>query len=111
MRSYNRFITDVEIEVTVDGQPDMATLYNLSCGGCMLEIRNQAAVPGTDIEVALRNVGRMPGRIVWQVDRNIGVQFDNPLHQKAVELVGFSSQGEDFDRNDPRDKFGLPLFG
>ena len=111
MRSFNRFATDEEIQLRIDGQRDIATLYNLSCGGCMIEIRNPAAVEGAEIEVDLRDVTTAQGHIVWKIDNKAGIKFATPIHQKFVELLGYSALAEKFDANDPRDRFGLPIFG
>ena len=111
MRSYNRFVTDEEINVVVEGERDVATLYNLSSGGCMLETRNANAVNGADVEVDLRGMVKAHGHIVWRVDEHCGIKFGTPVHQKIVTMLGYSYHGDDFDAEDPRDRFGLPLFG
>ncbi len=111
MRSFNRFVTDEEINIIIDGERDVATLYNLSCGGCMIETRNPAAREGADVEVNLRDMVTAQGFVVWRIDQHAGVKFATPVHQKIVQLLGYSETGENFDANDPRDRFGLPLFG
>ena len=111
MRSFNRFSTDEEVQLRLDGERDVATLYNLSCGGCMLEIRNPAAQVGAFVDVELRDVAVAHGHIVWRIEEKAGVKFTTPLHQKIVELLGYSGSVERFDSEDPRDRFGLPLSG
>ncbi|NNC60640.1 MAG: PilZ domain-containing protein [Erythrobacter sp.] len=111
MRSYNRFVTDEETSVVLDGEKDIATLYNLSCGGCMIDLRNAGAVVGSDIELNLRDLVTAHGTIVWRIDNYAGVKFETPVHQKIVHMLGYSATGEAFDTEDPRDRFGLPLFG
>jgi hypothetical protein len=108
MRSYNRFKVDQEIGCRIDGKTVQASLYNLSSGGCMIETTDDAAEEGAEIGVALTDKVQMPGRIVWRLGKNAGVKFDLPLHQKVVEHFGYA-HGEDFDRDDPRDRFGIPL--
>lgn len=111
MRSFNRFSTDEEINVKIEGERDVATLYNLSCGGCMLEIRSRSAQEGSDIEVDLRGMVKAHGHIVWRIENKAGVKFETPVHQKIVEMLGYTSAAEKFDVDDPRDRFGLPLYG
>lgn len=111
MRSYNRFIVDQEIECVMNGARDFVMLYNLSSGGCMIEIANTDASEGDAIEIVLKDMGAVPGTIVWKVGRNAGVKFETILHQRVVEYFGFSGGQEDFDQHDPRDRFGIPLVG
>ncbi|GAA4036253.1 PilZ domain-containing protein [Parerythrobacter jejuensis] len=111
MRSFNRFDTDEEIPCRIDGEKDVATLYNLSSGGCMIETRNSSAREGSEIEVNLRDMATAQGIIVWKVDKQAGVKFATPVHQKIVEMLGYTATAEKFDANDPRDRFGLPLIG
>ncbi|MXO89859.1 PilZ domain-containing protein [Pontixanthobacter aquaemixtae] len=108
MRSYNRFRTDQEIECRIGGKDLIVSLYNLSCGGCMIETSDDAAEEGAEVELSLTGKTTIPGRIVWRLGKNTGIKFDLPLHQKMVEHFGYSDE-EDFDRNDPRDRFGIPL--
>lgn len=110
MRSYNRFETDQEIACTISGSTDSGRLYNLSCGGCMIELSHPALAEGALVTVALSARTKVPGRVVWRVDGNAGVKFEAPLHQRTVQKFGYRPM-EDFDRDDPRDRFGLPLMG
>lgn len=107
MRLYNRFKTDQEIGCEFDGQTHNVGLYNLSCGGCMIEAANLDAIVGKAVTVSLNAKIKVPGHIVWRVEKNVGVKFDVPVHQKVVEHFGYLN--ESFDANDPRDRFGIPL--
>lgn len=111
MRSFNRFSTDEDVNLTLDGEADVATLYNLSSGGCMIELRNPAAVEGAEVKISLRGETTAHGHIVWKIDNQVGIKFATPIHQRFVELLGYTAATEKFDVNDPRDRFGLPLFG
>ncbi|MHA6333950.1 PilZ domain-containing protein [Qipengyuania sp. CAU 1752] len=111
MRAYNRFVTDEETSVVLDGEKDIATLYNLSCGGCMIDLRSAGAVVGSHIELNLRDMVTAQGTIVWRIENYAGVKFETPVHQKIVQMLGYNSTEEGFDAEDPRDRFGLPLFG
>jgi len=111
MRSFNRFSTDEEVAVTIDGERDIATLYNLSCGGCMIELRNPAAREGAAVEINLRDFATAQGSVMWRIDNKCGVKFATPVHHKIVQMLGYTSAAEGFDADDPRDRFGLPLIG
>lgn len=111
MRSYNRFIVDQEIECDIAGAREVVMLYNLSSGGCMIETRSENLTEGSKVEVRLRELASIPGHVVWRIGRNAGIKFEMPLHQKVVARFGFAAPDEDFDRNDPRDRFGIPILG
>ena len=111
MRSYNRFATDEEIEVFIEGERDVATLYNLSAGGCMIQTRSVAACEGATVAVNLRDMVTAQGHIVWRIDNQAGIKFSTPVHYRIVQMLGYTSTTEKFDADDPRDRFGLPLFG
>lgn len=110
MRSYNRFQTDEVIDCSIDGERTQVSLYNLSCGGCMIESPSDACVKGAPIEICLTDKLTVPGRIVWRIEKNAGIKFSAPIHQKVVEHFGYEDE-EEFDRHDPRDRFGIPLVG
>ncbi len=108
MRAYNRFQTDEMILCAIAGKRERVALYNLSCGGCMIESRSSTLSEGAEVEVLLSEKLSAPGRIAWRIGRNAGVKFDHLLHPAVVEKFGYVEE-EDFDRNDPRDRFGIPL--
>lgn len=110
MRSFNRFSTDEEIAVVIEGERDVATLYNLSCGGCMIELHNPAAREGAQVELNLRDMASAQGHVVWRIEGKAGIKFATPVHHKIVQLLGYTSASENFDEEDPRDRFGLPLY-
>ena len=110
MRSYNRLSVDREIACRIDGARCYVTLYNLSSGGCMIESFDKMEV-GSRIDLDLNDVTPMTGRIVWQIEKNVGIKFEVPLHPAAVESLGYVSAEDDFDAHDPRDRFGIPLVG
>ena len=56
---------------------------NLSSGGLMAELPVPIA-PDATIEVELRGIGWIPGRIAWQTQGRAGIAFDTPIDPKAV---------------------------
>lgn len=75
----------MQADVTVDGQPKplLVRVRNLSAGGMLAE--SVASVPqGASVEVALHNVGLVPGRIVWVSDGKFGIAFDRAINPQAV---------------------------
>lgn len=107
MRSFSRFKTDLDVECRMNGDAHSVGLYNLSCGGCMIEAPHFDAETGDAVHIALNAKILVPGHIVWRVVKNVGIKFDIPVHQKVVEHFGYAN--EQFDGDDPRDRFGIPL--
>lgn len=60
----------------VAGKPDIqARVRNLSSGGLMAEYA-QPIERGTAVEIEVRGVGWVTGRIAWTTDGRVGVAFD-----------------------------------
>ena len=51
---------------------------NLSTGGLMAEYAGRIA-GGDAVEVNVRGVGWVPGRVAWVTDGRIGIAFDHPI--------------------------------
>jgi hypothetical protein len=61
---------------------------NLSAGGLMLEA-DQPLAMGTAVEVELRGIGWVPGRIAWYAEGRAGVALDVAIDpMKARKPVG-----------------------
>lgn len=56
---------------------------NLSSGGLMAEL-NPPLPSGTPVEVEVRGVGWVSGRVAWATDGRVGVAFDSPIDPKAA---------------------------
>lgn len=75
----------MQASLTLPGRPDSVTVRvrNLSPGGMLAEAMVQVA-QGGPVEVDLRNVGRVSGRIVWAGEGKFGIAFDRPVDPQAV---------------------------
>jgi hypothetical protein len=71
--------------LTIPGQaePVVVRVRNLSAGGMLAESQARV-VQGAVVEIDLRNVGPVPGRIVWVGEGKFGVAFDRPVNPQAV---------------------------
>lgn len=56
---------------------------NLSAGGMMAEATAKVA-RGDVVEVELRNVGWVGGKVAWVTENRFGVAFDHPINPKIV---------------------------
>jgi hypothetical protein len=58
-------------------------IRNLSPGGLMA-VYGEAVSPGTVVEIEIRGIGWIGGRIAWAADGRIGVEFDRPVDPLAA---------------------------
>ena len=67
-------------DLYIDGRPGMASvrIRNLSSGGLMAEYAHPVEI-GNALEIDLRGVGKVAGRIAWTAAGRIGVAFDTPI--------------------------------
>lgn len=65
------------------GTPQQVRVRNLSAGGLMAEYANPVE-RGTPVEIEVRGVGWVSGRIAWSTDGRVGVAFDNPIDPKLA---------------------------
>jgi hypothetical protein len=56
---------------------------NLSPGGMLAEAKLTIA-QGAMVEVDLRNVGPVPGRVIWAGEGKFGIAFDRQVDPQAV---------------------------
>ena len=61
---------------------------NLSAGGLMVELPEPVS-PDSAVEIELRGLGRVTGRVAWQTEGRAGIAFDVPVDpQLARTPVG-----------------------
>lgn len=111
MRAYGRLKIDLQIRCDFGGESKDVQLYNLSRGGCMIELDDAPGdnvEAGTEVKIQLGDAETVPGKVAWLRKRNLGVEFCEPISRETVEEFGYPDD-EDFDRDDPRDRYGLPL--
>lgn len=75
------------------GEEGRVRVRNLSEGGLMAEAAIQAA-RGTRLEIELRNIGWIGGKIAWVAEKKIGVAFDHPINPKIVRKPAESKTEE-----------------
>lgn len=84
-RSTDRDSLFMQAALTLAGQPGSATVRvrNLSRGGMLAEGK-LAVEQGAAVEVELRNVGRVAGRVIWVGEDKFGIAFDRSIDPQAV---------------------------
>ncbi len=80
--------------LTAGGTQMQVRVRNLSAGGLMAELPEP--VPNdASVEIELRGVGRVTGRIAWQTEGRAGIAFDRPIDpQRARKPVGIKKDDE-----------------
>lgn len=78
-------------KLTVAGRPgEQVRVRNLSSGGLMAEFPSLVEI-GTRVEVELRGIGAVAGRVAWATDGRIGIAFDGQIDpMRARKPVGMS---------------------
>lgn len=84
-RSADRDSLFMQAELILPGHavPITVRVRNLSPGGMLAEAKVRIA-QGAVVEIDLRNVGRVPGRVVWAGEGKFGIAFDRPVDPHAV---------------------------
>lgn len=70
------------------GTPVAVRVRNLSPGGLMVELP-YPVTPEGNVEIEVRGLGWIPGRIAWQTEGRAGVAFDREIDpQRARKTPG-----------------------
>ncbi|PQM27813.1 pilus assembly protein PilZ [Sphingopyxis lindanitolerans] len=85
-RSADRDSLFMQANLLLPGQPTplVVRVRNLSAGGMLAEAVVRGVVEGAAVEVELRNVGFVPGRVVWVGEGKFGIAFDHVVDPQAV---------------------------
>lgn len=108
-RNWSRHLVDKDVSCSVGGIQGPGFLYDLSAGGCMIELRDSRDVTGSLVALDLYGPEPTRGIVVWQWQRCVGVRFDAPLHEAVVRHVGFTPPAIPFEDQLHRDRFGRVL--
>ncbi|WP_447724986.1 PilZ domain-containing protein [Sphingomonas koreensis] len=83
-RSASRDSLMLSAQLRVGGEAEVTVrVRNLSAGGLMAEYANPVAV-GTQVEVDVRGVGWVGGRIAWTAEGRVGIAFDREIDPMAA---------------------------
>jgi hypothetical protein len=85
-RSTDRDSLFMQASLLAPGQPTplVVRVRNLSAGGMLAEAPTRGIAQGMSIEIELKNVGFVPGRVVWIGEGKFGIAFDHPVDPQAV---------------------------
>lgn len=84
-RAADRDSLFMQAGLILPGSPDSVTVRvrNLSPGGMLAEA-SLKVTQGATVEVDLRNVGPVAGRVIWVGEGKFGIAFDRPVDPQAV---------------------------
>ena len=74
----------------VEGMPNdlSVRVRNLSAGGLMAELPEPVS-PESAVQIELRGIGLVSGRVAWQTEGRAGIAFDRPIDpQRARKPLG-----------------------
>jgi hypothetical protein len=81
---------------------EQVRVRNLSSGGLMAEYA-EPVVPRTPVEIEVRGVGWVSGRIAWATDGRVGIAFDREIDPLlARKPVGQAARAPHFTKPAPR---------
>jgi PilZ domain len=105
-RAFGRVSFEQEIQCHINDVAEWVLLYDLSCGGAMIEVASGQIKVGDSVRLNLFDFATMSGRIAWKSERNAGVRFDSLLGDAIVRHLGFWSSSLGFDDCLPKDRLG-----
>ena len=82
-RARDSLLLKAEMKLTEQNKTIEARVRNLSAGGLMAE-GNARVVRGEAVEINLRNVGWVTGKVAWVTENRFGVAFEHPVDPKIV---------------------------
>ena len=82
-RDRDSLLLKADMKLPEQGQQLEARVRNLSAGGLMAE-GAMRVTRGEAVEVNLRNVGWVRGKVAWVTENRFGVAFEHPVDPKVV---------------------------
>jgi hypothetical protein len=79
----NSLFLKAVLRFTASGEESEVRVRNLSSGGLMAEA-TQRTNRGAIVEVNLKNLGWITGKVVWIAESRFGIAFDYPVDPKAA---------------------------
>jgi hypothetical protein len=87
-RSRDSLFLVAQLRLPTDTQPREVRVRNLSEGGLMIELDRMVAV-GTAVQLDLRGIGEITGKVAWGIEGRLGIALDAPIDpKKARKPVG-----------------------
>lgn len=82
-----------EVDALIEGRRVPLLVYDLSLDGCKIDTSDEEFAGGDDINLQLHENVLASGKVVWRINRNAGVQFDQKLSNEDLRAVLSSKTG------------------
>jgi PilZ domain len=90
----NSLLVKAMLRFPATGEQGEARVRNISAGGLMAEAPVRAG-RGETVEVQLKNIGWVAGKVAWVAESRFGIAFDYPINPKATQQpVGSNAHDE-----------------
>ena len=76
-----------EVDALIEDRRVPLLVYDLSMDGCKIDTSDEELSGGDDISLQLHDDVLAKGKVVWRINRNAGVQFDEMLSRDALKAV------------------------
>lgn len=80
----NSLLVKAALRFPITGEQGDVRIRNISSGGLMAEAPVRAA-RGEPVEIQLKNVGWVSGKVAWIADSRFGIAFDYPIDPKGAQ--------------------------
>jgi len=88
-RAADRLVSDLEVDCYTAGASSKAVLYNVSTGGCMIEMPDEIPQEWEFVCLKIVDLAVIDGRIAWRHGCHAGVRFLHSLDPADVAQMGF----------------------
>lgn len=82
-KSRDSLLLKATLRFPVTGEEGEVRVRNISSGGLMAEAPVKAP-RGEAVEIKLRNIGWVSGKVAWIAEARFGIAFDYPIDPKAT---------------------------
>jgi hypothetical protein len=86
-RAAERIQIVAAVECSSGGQREIATAYDISTDGCLLQASLGLLADGDCVRLRFGHGQTAEGHVAWTRNRNAGVQFAVPLSRAAVATI------------------------
>ena len=80
----NSLLVKAALRFPVTGEQGDVRIRNISSGGLMAEAPVRAA-RGEPVEIQLKNVGWVSGKVAWIAESRFGIAFDYPIDPRGAQ--------------------------
>lgn len=84
-RKRDSMFLSAQLRISAEQAVSEVRIRNLSAGGLMAEIGRVVPI-GTPVEMEIRGIGAITGRVAWCAERRIGIALDEPIDPRQARV-------------------------